>query len=89
MGKLQRAFLTGLLTLLPIWLVWVVFKFVFGLLSGLSAPIITPLITGAASRFGSSQAEKPALAASDHCIGVRTASRSGSDRSSPMPISSP
>ena len=47
MGKLQRAFLTGLLTLLPIWLVWVVFKFVFGLLSGLSAPIITPLITGA------------------------------------------
>jgi uncharacterized membrane protein len=29
MGKLQRYFLTGLLTLLPIWLVWVVFKFVF------------------------------------------------------------
>lgn len=46
MGKLQRAFLTGLLTLLPIWLVWVVFKFVFGLLSGLSAPIIGPLVTG-------------------------------------------
>ena len=45
MGKLQRAFLTGLLTLLPIWLVWVVFKFVFGLLSGISAPLVAPLIT--------------------------------------------
>jgi uncharacterized membrane protein len=45
MGKLQRAFLTGLLTLLPIWLVWVVFKFVFGLLSGISAPMVAPLIT--------------------------------------------
>lgn len=43
MGKLQRSFLTGLLTLLPIWLVWIVFKFVFGLLSGISSPIIGPL----------------------------------------------
>ena len=43
MGKLQKAFLTGVLTLLPIWLVWIVFKFVFGLLSGLSAPLIGPL----------------------------------------------
>ncbi|MBC7655914.1 MAG: DUF502 domain-containing protein [Frankiaceae bacterium] len=43
MGKLQKYFLTGLLTLLPIWLVWIVFKFVFGLLSGLSAPLIEPL----------------------------------------------
>ncbi len=43
MGKLQRAFLTGLLTLLPIWLVWIVFKFVFGLLSGLSTPIVGPI----------------------------------------------
>jgi uncharacterized membrane protein len=42
MGRLQRAFLTGLLTLLPIWLVWVVFKFVFGLLSGISAPLVAP-----------------------------------------------
>ena len=40
MGKLQRYFLTGLLTLLPIWLVWVVFKFVFAALSGLSQPLI-------------------------------------------------
>ena len=44
MGKLQRAFLTGLLTLLPIWLVWIVFKFVFGLLSGLSAPLVRHML---------------------------------------------
>lgn len=45
MGKLQTYFLTGLLTLLPIWLVWVVFKFVFGLLSGISQPAILVLTT--------------------------------------------
>ena len=49
MGKLQKYFLTGLLTLLPIWLVWIVFKFVFGLLSGLSTPIVTPLTAGIAA----------------------------------------
>ncbi len=37
-------FVTGLLTLLPIWLTWVVFKFVFGLLSDLSKPAIGPLL---------------------------------------------
>ncbi|WP_133479500.1 DUF502 domain-containing protein [Cognatilysobacter segetis] len=44
MGKtnLQRLFLTGLLTLLPIWLTWVVVKFVFVLLSDMSRPIIGP-----------------------------------------------
>jgi uncharacterized membrane protein len=36
----QRYFVTGILTLLPIWLTWVVFKFVFGALSGFSAPWI-------------------------------------------------
>lgn len=36
----QRYFVTGILTLLPIWLTWLVFKFVFGLLSGFSAPWI-------------------------------------------------
>jgi uncharacterized membrane protein len=44
MAKLQRYFLTGLLTLLPIWLVWVVFKFVFAALSDLSRPMLGPLI---------------------------------------------
>jgi uncharacterized membrane protein len=44
MAKLQRYFLTGLLTLLPIWLVWVVFKFVFAALSDLSRPLIGSLV---------------------------------------------
>lgn len=50
MGKLQKYFLTGLLTLLPIWLVWVVFKFVFSALSGLSQPLIAPLVAGIVAR---------------------------------------
>jgi uncharacterized membrane protein len=50
MNKLQKYFLTGLLTLLPIWLVWIVFKFVFGLLSGISTPIIAPLTAEFAAR---------------------------------------
>ena len=49
MGRLQKYFLTGLLTLLPIWLVWIVFKFVFGLLSGISAPLVAPLMAGIAA----------------------------------------
>jgi uncharacterized membrane protein len=50
MGKLQRYFLTGLLTLLPIWLVWIVFKFVFALLSGLSQPVTAPVVAALAAR---------------------------------------
>lgn len=42
--SLQRIFLTGVLTLLPIWLTWVVVKFVFVLLSGLSRPLVDPLL---------------------------------------------
>src|SRR5690606_7162512 len=41
--RLQRLFLTGLLTLLPIWLTWVVVKFVFVLLSDISRPWVGPL----------------------------------------------
>lgn len=44
MHKLERYFFTGLLTLLPIWLVWIVFRFVFALLSDISWPVIEPLI---------------------------------------------
>jgi uncharacterized membrane protein len=42
--RLQRLFLTGLLTLLPIWLTWVVVKFVFAMLSDLSRPLVGPLL---------------------------------------------
>ncbi|MDR7133979.1 putative membrane protein [Lysobacter niastensis] len=47
---LQRLFLTGLLTLLPIWLTWVVVKFVFVLLSDISRPLIDPALQNLASR---------------------------------------
>ncbi len=43
-ASLQHLFLTGLLTLLPIWLTWVVVKFVFVLLSDISRPLIGPVL---------------------------------------------
>ena len=42
--RLQRLFLTGLLTLLPLWLTWVVVKFVFVLLSDVSRPLVEPWV---------------------------------------------
>ena len=42
--RFQRLFFSGLLTLLPIWLTWVVVKFVFVLLSDTSRPLIGPLL---------------------------------------------
>jgi uncharacterized membrane protein len=48
--SLKKLFLTGLLTLLPIWLTWVVVKFVFVLLSDTSRPLIGPLLANAAAR---------------------------------------
>ena len=49
--SLQRLFLTGLLTVLPIWLTWVVIKFVFVLLSGISSPLVVPLSEQVAASF--------------------------------------
>lgn len=51
MKKLQTYFLTGLLTLAPIWLVFIVFKFVFGLLSDISQPVIEPLTAHLATSY--------------------------------------
>lgn len=42
--RLQGLFIAGLLTLLPIWLTWVVIKFVFVMLSDLSRPLIDPIL---------------------------------------------
>lgn len=50
-ASLQRLFLTGLLTLLPIWLTWVVVKFVFVMLSGISSPLVIPLSERIAASF--------------------------------------
>ncbi|MBB3277534.1 MULTISPECIES: DUF502 domain-containing protein [unclassified Pseudoxanthomonas] len=49
--SLQRLFLTGLLTLLPIWLTWVVVKFVFVLLSDISKPFVGPVSHQIAASF--------------------------------------
>lgn len=49
--SLQKLFLTGLLTLFPIWLTWVVVKFVFVLLSGISAPLISVMAQQITARF--------------------------------------
>ncbi len=51
MRRLRAWFLTGLLTLLPIWLVWIVFKFMLGLLSEISSPLVYPLSATLASAF--------------------------------------
>ncbi|UNK43502.1 DUF502 domain-containing protein [Luteimonas sp. S4-F44] len=50
-GRLQRLFLTGLLTLLPIWLTWIVVKFVFVLLSDISTPWVVPLAHSISAAF--------------------------------------
>jgi uncharacterized membrane protein len=47
----QKLFLAGLLTLLPIWLTWVVVKFVFVLLSDTSRPVIGPLLGNLAALY--------------------------------------
>ncbi len=47
--RLQRLFLTGLLTLLPLWLTWVVVKFVFLLLGDLSKPLVEPTLQSIAA----------------------------------------
>ena len=49
--SLQRLFLTGLLTLLPIWLTWVVVKFVFVMLSDTSLPLVQPILTNLAASY--------------------------------------
>ncbi|CAN4278501.1 MULTISPECIES: DUF502 domain-containing protein [unclassified Pseudoxanthomonas] len=50
-ASVQKLFITGLLTLLPIWLTWVVVKFVFVLLSDISKPWVEPLSHRIAATF--------------------------------------
>ena len=47
--SLRALFVTGLLTLTPIWLVWIVFRFVFVLLSDLSRPLVGPPLAALAA----------------------------------------
>jgi len=47
--NLRRTFITGLLTLLPLWLTWVVVKFVFVLLSDTGRPLVEPMLRNLAT----------------------------------------
>lgn len=49
--SLQRYFLSGVITLLPLWLTFIVFRFVFGLLSDISKPWVTPLLARLANQY--------------------------------------
>ncbi|MEO8780232.1 MAG: DUF502 domain-containing protein [Rhodanobacter sp.] len=42
--RLKRYLLTGLLTFIPLWVTWLVFKFVLGLLAGIGAPLVAALL---------------------------------------------
>lgn len=45
-GKFQNYLLTGILTVIPLWITWVVFDFVFGQLSRLGTPWVNALARG-------------------------------------------
>lgn len=40
----KRYLITGLLAFIPVWITWVVFKFVFTLLAGVGAPLVNGII---------------------------------------------
>ncbi|MGY3040495.1 putative membrane protein [Rhodanobacter sp. TND4EL1] len=42
--RVKRYLLTGLLTFIPLWVTWLVFKFVLGLLAGIGAPLVAGLL---------------------------------------------
>ncbi|WP_243049710.1 DUF502 domain-containing protein [Dyella sp. RRB7] len=42
--RLKRYLFTGLLTVIPLWVTWVVFKFVLGMFAGVGAPLVTALL---------------------------------------------
>ena len=46
--RLKRYLLTGLLTFIPLWVTWLVFKFVLGMLAGIGAPLVAALLNGLA-----------------------------------------
>jgi len=47
----KRYLITGLLTFVPLWLTWVVFKFIFTFLSHVGAPLIAGLFGGLSTVF--------------------------------------
>ncbi|MBX3699427.1 MAG: DUF502 domain-containing protein [Dokdonella sp.] len=54
---LQRYLFTGLLTIIPLWLTWIVFKWIFALLSEVNLPWITALVNAYPDTLGHLQQE--------------------------------
>ncbi|HZP66453.1 MAG TPA: DUF502 domain-containing protein [Rudaea sp.] len=52
----QRYLITGLLTFVPLWLTWLVFKFIFSMLSHVGAPVVAALFAGLSAVFPSAAA---------------------------------
>jgi uncharacterized membrane protein len=48
---IQRYLITGLLTFIPIWLTWAVFKFIFSLLSQVNLPWVAAFFSALAGEF--------------------------------------
>lgn len=48
---IQRYLITGLLTFIPIWLTWAVFKFIFSLLSQVNLPWVAAIFSALAGEF--------------------------------------
>ena len=46
--RIKRYLITGLLTFIPLWVTWLVFKFVLGMLAGIGAPLVDALISALA-----------------------------------------
>ena len=42
---IKRYLITGLVAFIPVWITWVVFKFVFTMLAGVGAPLVTGIIS--------------------------------------------
>jgi uncharacterized membrane protein len=47
----KRYLITGLLTFVPLWLTWVVFKFIFTFLSHVGSPVVVGLFSGLSAVF--------------------------------------
>lgn len=50
---LKRYLITGLLTIIPLWLTWLVFKFIFSFLSHVGAPAVAALFAALSAAFPS------------------------------------
>ncbi len=46
--RVRRYLLTGLLTFIPLWVTWTVFKLVLGMLAGIGAPVVAGLLSALA-----------------------------------------